>query len=156
MSVTLSDTSPAFEQLDGLVELRSTRLVVVSLSSCDSAADVTEAATELVRRFRQDAAAGVLTRARSVVVLVPPSGSDPSFRAAVVQALRGIVQSVTREFSHRSQAINLLVVDSDRLDSAAPTLRYLDDPDGGYTAGFTFDISSTEVSTDTATTEALA
>ncbi len=141
-SITASDTSTEFEQLNNLTSLSASRLLVLSMGVCRSADDVSTAATELVRRLRSEAAQGILEQARSVVVLSVPEDHDPVFRSAAVQALRGIVQSVTREFTHRAQAINLLVVDQPYLESAESTLQYLDDPDGGYTAGFTFDIAT--------------
>ncbi len=143
-SITASDTSIDFRQLNGLTDLGASRLVVVSMAACRSADDVSIAATELVRRLRSEAAQGSLQQARSIVVLTVPENHDPAFRSAAVQALRGIVQSVTREFAHRAQAMNLLVVDRSRLESARSTLQYLDDPHGGYTAGFTFDIAAAE------------
>lgn len=141
-SITASDTSPEFEQLNALTGLRTSRLVVLSMGVCRSAEDVSTAATELVRRLRSEAAQGILEQVRSVVVLTVPEDHDPAFRSATVAALRGILQSVTREFAHRSQAMNLLVVDRLCLESAKSTLQYLDDPDGGYTAGFTFDLAT--------------
>lgn len=140
--ITASDTSTEFEQLNALTGLTASRLVVLSMGVCRSADDVSTAAFELVRRLRSEAAQGILGQARSIVVLTVPEDHDPVFRSAAVQALRGIVQSVTREFAHRAQAINLLVVDLACLESAKSTLQYLDEPDGGYTAGFTFDLST--------------
>lgn len=140
--ITASDTSTEFEQLNALTGLTASRLVVLSMGVCRSADDVSTAATELVRRLRSEAGQGILEQARSIVVLTVPDDHDPVFRSAAVQALRGIVQSVTREFAHRSQAMNLLVVDRACLESAKSTLQYLDGPDGGYTAGFTFDFAT--------------
>lgn len=140
--ITASDTSAEFEQLNALIGLTASRLIVLSMGVCRSADDVSNAATELVRRLRLEAGQGILEQSRSIIVLTVPEDHDPAFRSATVQALRGIVQSVTREFAHRSQAINLLVVDRARLESTKSTLQYLDEPDGGYTAGFTFDITT--------------
>ena len=143
--ITVSDTSTEFEQLSALTDLTASRLVVVSMGVCRSADDVATAATELIRRLRSQAGQHILGKARTVVVLTVPEEHVPAFRSAAVQALRGIVQSVTREFAHRSQAMNLLVVNRASIESARSTLKFLDEPDGGYTAGFTFDISSGEV-----------
>ncbi len=140
--ITASDASTEFEQLNALTGLTASRLVVLSMGVCRSADDVSTTATELVRRLRSEAGQGILEQARSIVVLTVPEDHDPVFRSAAVQALRGIVQSVTREFAHRSQAMNLLVVDRACLESAKSTLQYLDEPDGGYTAGFTFDFAT--------------
>lgn len=145
LPVTVADDSADSVDVSGLVPLRRSRTVTVSAGSCTTADDVTSASSALVRRLRDEAVDGVLATARTIVVLVvPPAAggeSRPAFRNALIQSLRGVVQSVTREFAHRAEPVNLLVVDRDDIRSAEPTLRYLDEADGGYTAGFTFDIT---------------
>lgn len=143
-SITLLGGDDVRAKLEQIAPLNRTRLLVLAYDKCSAEQDVSAGATALVKQLRGDAPLGVFEQTRTLVVTsFPPAGTDDgkAFKSAAIQSLRGIVQSVTREFTHQLQPLNLLVLDNDNLGAAEFTLNYLDDPDGGYTAGVTLNLS---------------
>jgi hypothetical protein len=144
----LGDPSVA-DTLAGLTDLTRTRLLALDFEPGSAPETwVYDAAVVLVRQLKKDAEEGVLATTRTLVVAsfaAPTTDQEIIQREATVQAVRGIVQSVTREFANRSDSMNFIVVDRDAPEDAQITLDYLDDPDGGYTAGFTFDLTKETV-----------
>jgi hypothetical protein len=132
------------ERISSLRELSSLNLIVLDFTpESDPTEWVYEGASSLVRHLRAQASEGAFERNRQLVVATfasPSTDEQIVHRAATVQSLRGIIQSVTREYAHRLEPLNFVAVDRDALDKLTTTLEYLDAPDGGYTAGFTFDL----------------
>ncbi|MCA4132537.1 hypothetical protein [Arthrobacter sp. M4] len=141
---SLLGDEPVAERIGSLRELNSLNLIVLDFApESDPAEWVYEGASRLVRHFRAQSESGAFTRNRQLVIATfasPSTDEQIVHRAATVQSLRGIIQSVTREFAHRLEPLNFVAVDRDALDKLTSTLDYLDAPDGGYTAGFTFDL----------------
>lgn len=122
--------------------LHCSRILTVDITDTAPVEWVAGAATALLRYFRDRP--GVASPDRTIVLLVVPAVSDSddtAYRAAVVQSLRGIVQSVTREFAHIWGPVNLVAVDHDRIVDAAATIAFLDSDGGAYTAGSTIDLT---------------
>lgn len=125
--------------------LRNSRLLVINVADVHASDWVTESATALLRKLRLDAATNKLAEQRTIVLATfphPHSGDEAAYRAAAVQSLRGIVQSVTREYAHRARPLNLVVIENDAPQDAASTVRFLDADQGSYTAGSTIDLTT--------------
>jgi hypothetical protein len=131
------------------LELERSRVLLIDLGEVGSAGDwVFQSASRLVSRLRDDAAAGTLEDRRTIVLAAFPAAGTPddtAHRAAAVQSLRGVVQSVTREFAHRLSPLNLIAIDRASIREAAGTIRLLDAADGSYVAGSTIDLTDGEV-----------
>lgn len=61
---------------------------------------------------------------------------------AFVQAVRGIIQSVTLELWKDAPAINLVISEVDQQAPRKRTLAYLSSADGGFSRGATYDLRS--------------
>ncbi len=127
--------------------LAHSRLLHFGLGRSEPRQWATDSATVLLRTLRGDLENENLNSLRTIVVATFPAIGDPDSaaqRAATVQSLRGIIQSVTREFAHAAQPINLVAADESAVHEITNTLRYLDSDNGSYTAGSTIDLTTDE------------
>lgn len=76
------------------------------------------------------------------ILPVATSAGEQSARAAAVESLRGIVQSITREKADAWAPVNGIAVSDHEVDSAVAVVRFLSEPDGRFTAGSTFDLTA--------------
>jgi hypothetical protein len=84
-------------------------------------------------------------RPATILVWLPASlaRATASVRAAAeaaVEAVRGIVQSATREESTQSLRVNVVVGRPEEIDDALATVAFLSSSDAGFVAGATFDL----------------
>lgn len=124
-----------------LIESAFVGTVVLFDFSADIAPDtwLESAAGRLIEHLRWNERE---TEATAVVALVPAQLAAEAlpFAEAAVGALRGIVQSTTRERAHHTEPLNLVVGTAGDLDAVAETLKFLSDRGGAYVAGATLDL----------------
>lgn len=132
----------------GAVELHNSRVAVAAMPADPPYPFrlwVTDPAAAAIEHLRAvEVTATEAERQRRTLVWVFPLATtvaQVAARAASIQALRGIVQSLTLEKTRVWGPINGVAGDSDDLASAEAVLRFLDDPAGGFTAGSTFDLT---------------
>jgi hypothetical protein len=108
----------------------------------DGSADVIAALATLVADTGAEAA---VRRPTTVLVRVPDGDGSVARRAAaeaVVEAVRGIVQSASLEASTAALRLNVVVAAPADDDDALRTLGYLSSADAGFVVGSTFDLRS--------------
>ncbi len=140
---TLLGDTTIEKQLVGTYSPANTRYLVLSPENLPSTEWVHRSAAALLSRFREDLLNGSF-ESRTLVVSVfarPESEQDEIFQGASVQALRGIIQSVTRELGTGAPPINLLVLKDSQISDAAHALELFDTAAGAFTAGYTMDLT---------------
>jgi hypothetical protein len=128
-------------------QLANSRLLHFDLSGLEPSDWAANSATVLLQTLRADNEAKALNERRTIVLVSFPPIRDvnaAAHRGATVQSLRGIVQSVTREFAHAMHPVNLVAADGDALDGIVSTIHFLDADNGSYTAGSTIDLTTDE------------
>ena len=70
------------------------------------------------------------------------TGDEQVARRAAVEALRGIVQSITREKESDWPPTNGIAAERRHLASVVATVAFLGEPSAAFTAGATFDLTS--------------
>jgi hypothetical protein len=127
--------------------LSSTRILELQLDGDESSADrwPVEGAWRALRGIQEAVAAsdGSDEKAHLLVALVigdDLDGRSETFAEATVEALRGVVQSTTREIDPRSVRCNLVVSSVSGGEDQRRIIDYLVSDDGAFSVGATFDV----------------
>lgn len=109
--------------------------------SVNPATWVMQGSSELIQTLRGKLARPGQSRRLVVVAVFPDQVPASGDAEATQEALRGIVQATTREIAHTGSLVNLIMVDASSTAGLSNTFELLASPDGGYVAGFTFDLT---------------
>lgn len=96
-----------------------------------------------LRRLAIEPASRVNRQPLALTWIFPASTGNEEYvaRRAAVEALRGIVQSITREKASEWAPVNGLAAEAGDLESALETVRFFGEPSAAFTAGATFDLT---------------